>query len=75
MNTLTNAGHLRERLDVRLVGGVHRVIATTAAVVLNDEGYFDPNPEPMREFVHKRSFADRGDAWRLAMRVEIALWD
>ena len=75
MSNLTNAGSLRRRLDVRLVDGLHRVTATTAAVVLNDEGWFEPNLEPMREFVHKRPFADRSEAWILAMRVESALWD
>ncbi len=67
--------NLRRRIEVRLVNGSHRVIARTAAVVLSDEGYFEPNPEPVREFVHQRTFADRGEAWRLAMRVETALWD
>ncbi len=67
--------NLRRRLDVRLAGGRHRVIARTAAVVGGDQGHFEPNPEPVMEFVHQRTFADRGEAWKLAMRVECALRD
>ena len=67
--------NLRRRLEVRLVDGFHRVIATTAAVVVNDEGRFEPNPEPVNEFVHKRTFADRGEAWKLGMRAESVLRD
>ncbi len=65
--------NLRRRVEVRLVKRFHRVIARTATVVLGDEGYFEPNPDPVREFVHQRTFADRGEAWKLSMRVETAL--
>ncbi len=65
--------NLRSRVDVRLVGGLHRVIARTAAVVFGDEGCYEPNPEPVREFVHKRAFADSGEAWKLGLRIESAL--
>ncbi len=67
--------NLRRRLDVRLVRGLHRVIAITAAMVGSDEGHFEPNPEPVMEFVHQRTFVDRGEAWKLGMRVERALRD
>ncbi len=64
--------HIRQRLEVRQVAGVFRVIARTAAFVHTDNG-IERNPEPIREFAHKRTFTDNGEAWKLAMRVEQAL--
>ncbi len=64
---------LRTRLDVRLVGGLFRVIARTAAMIRNDNGRCERNPDPVMEYVHKRPFADNGEAWKLALRVEQAL--
>ncbi len=65
--------NLRRRLEVRLAGGRFRVIARTAAMVRKDNGRCERNPDPIMEFVHKRPFADNGEAWRLALRVEHAL--
>ncbi len=73
MNTFTLPGTICPRLEVRQVGGVFRVVARTASVLHLEHG-IEPNPEPIREYAHKRTFADNGEAWWLAMRVEQALW-
>ncbi len=65
--------NLRTRLEVRLVGGLFRVIARTAAMVRKDDGHCERNPDKLMEYVHKRPFADNGEAWKLALRVEHAL--
>ncbi len=65
--------NLRTRLEVRLVGGLFRVIARTAAMLRQDNGRCARNPDPPMEYVHKRPFADNGEAWKLALRVETAL--
>ncbi len=65
--------NIRPRMEVRQTDGLFRVIARTAGSGLDDRRHFVPNPEPLREYVHKRTFTDNGEAWRLALRVEHAL--
>ena len=64
--------NLRSRLEVRQVNGLFRVVPQTAGFVESDNR-LKPNPEPIREYVHKRTFKDNARAWILALRVEYAL--
>ncbi len=64
--------NIRQRLEVRQVAGVFRVVARTATFVHHPH-HLERNPEPIREYVHNRTFTDNGKAWKLALRVEQAL--
>ncbi len=65
--------NFRRRLEVRRVAGLFRVIARTAAFVPDEHGHLVRSPEPVEEYVHKRTFADNGEAWKLALKVEHAI--